>query len=69
MAKQPEVGPHVVNGKGLRCPHCEHERFWTRSTLMNTKGATFLGFEWANKEARNYVCDQCGHVLWFLEKP
>ncbi len=36
---------------------------------MNTKGATFFGFEWANKEATNYVCDQCNHVLWFLEKP
>ena len=64
-----EVNTHEVRGKPLRCPHCEHDRFWTRNTLMNTKGITFLGVEWANKAAQNYVCDQCGYVLWFLDKP
>ena len=69
MPRQPEAGPQTVHGKSLRCPHCENDTFWTRTTLMNTKGATFLGFEWANKEARNFVCDRCGHVQWFLGKP
>ena len=41
----------------------------TRTTLMNTKGVTFFGLEWANKAANNYVCDRCGYVLWFLDKP
>jgi len=68
MAKPISVGTHKISGKSLQCPHCEHDRFWTRSTLMNTKGVTFFGLEWTNKEATNYVCDQCGHVLWFLEK-
>ena len=27
------------------------------------------GFEWANKEAQNCVCNQCGYVMWFLSKP
>ena len=69
MAKELEVNTVAVHGRGLRCPHCEHDRFWSRTTLMNTKGATFFGFEWANKEAQNFVCDQCGYVMWFLQKP
>jgi hypothetical protein len=36
---------------------------------MNTKGATLFGWEWLNKAADNYVCDSCGYVVWFLEKP
>ena len=27
---------------------------------MNTRGASFLGFDWANSEADNYICDNCG---------
>jgi len=67
MAKQ-EASNQVVEGKALTCTHCGHDRFWTRSTLMNTKGASFLGFDWANKAAKNFVCDRCGLVLWFLDK-
>ena len=68
MAKELTVSSHNINGKDLQCPHCEHNRFWTRATLMNTPGITFLGLEWANKKATNYVCDRCGYVVWFLAK-
>lgn len=55
-------------GKKLVCPVCEYDKFWTRATLMNTRGASFFNFDWANKTAKNYICDQCGYVYWFLEK-
>lgn len=58
----------VVNDRAIACPMCGHDRFWTRQTLMNSRGATFLGFDWANRTASNFVCDQCGYVLWFLNK-
>ncbi|SDJ95242.1 hypothetical protein [Natronincola ferrireducens] len=58
----------VVEGKEILCPICGHDKYWTRETLMNTAGASFLGFDWANKAATNYVCHQCGYVLWFLGK-
>ena len=64
-----QASTHTVHGKALSCAHCGHDRFWTRGTLMNTRGITFFGLDWANKEADNYVCDQCGHVMWFLQKP
>lgn len=61
-------GERVVAGHTLRCPVCAHDRFWKRRTLMNTPGLTFFGVEWANRQAENFVCDRCGHVLWFLRE-
>jgi len=58
--------PVEVKGRVLVCPICGESEFWERETLMNTAGATFLGFEWANKAAANYVCDHCGYVYWFI---
>jgi rubrerythrin len=57
---------HTIKGNPLECPVCKHDRFWTRKTLLNTAGATFWGFDWANRQARNYVCESCGHILWFF---
>ncbi len=58
----------VVGGWDLECPICGHREFWKRKTLMNTPGLTFFGVEWANRQADNYVCDACGHVLWFVRE-
>ncbi len=63
-----EVKQREVKGHKLTCPICKQDQFWTRETLMNTTGMTLFGVEWANKAATNYVCDNCGHVLWFLNK-
>jgi hypothetical protein len=57
-----------VNGKLIKCPICDHDQFWKRKTLLNTSFMTMLGFDWANRESQNFVCDECGHVLWFLDK-
>ena len=62
-----EAGTVEIMGRPLTCPVCGDNRFWMRETLMNTSGAAFLGFDWANKAATNYICDQCGYVYWFLK--
>ena len=64
--KKPEISEYEIKGKKLICPFCGQKRFWIRKTLMNTPGVTFLGFDWANKEAVNYVCEKCGYIMWFL---
>ena len=61
-----EGTPLVVEGRHVPCPICAHDRFWTRQTLMDTRGAAFFGLDWANPSAENYVCLRCGHVLWFM---
>ena len=68
MNKKPEAAEHVVEGVRLTCPVCARTMFWTRTTLMNTTGMSFFDLDWANKSAKNYVCDHCGYVYWFLGK-
>jgi DNA-directed RNA polymerase subunit RPC12/RpoP len=63
-----EATTYQIEGYPLKCPICGFDRFWTRRTLMNTAGMTFLGVEWANKQADNYVCNRCGHILWFFRE-
>lgn len=68
MSKEKIISKHKVAGTVLECPICKNDEFWTRRTLMNTPGMTLFGIEWANKSALNYVCSQCGHVLWFVNQ-
>jgi len=55
-----------IAGKKLDCPICNHDRFTIRHALLNTRATTFLGFDFLNKKADNYVCQKCGHIMWFL---
>lgn len=57
-----------IKGNEVKCPICSHDKFRDKKTLMNTVGLSFFGFDWANKEAQNYICEECGHVLWFLKE-
>ncbi|UCF63128.1 MAG: hypothetical protein JSW33_11205 [bacterium] len=63
-----EAAERIIQGHALKCPVCGNKQFWKRKTLMNTPGMTFLGLDWANREAENYVCDGCGYILWFLRE-
>lgn len=49
----------------LKCPICGCEEFYDRKTLLNTAGMTYLGLDWANDEATNYVCRDCSYIFWF----
>ncbi len=58
---------HVL-GIPLRCQICNHAEFEKCQAQLNTAGATFLGFDWANRSADCYVCKLCGHIHWFMPK-
>jgi ribosomal protein S27AE len=64
-----DLDVYSIGENKIVCPICGSDKFWHRTTLMNTAGATFFGFDWANKEADNLVCGSCGYVLWFLFEP
>lgn len=68
MSENQEAKKRIIKGKELKCNVCNHDTFWERKTLMNTKMMTFVKLDWLNKKAQNYICDNCGHVLWFLDK-
>lgn len=61
-----QVEVEMSSGQKLTCLVCRHDRFHERNSLLNTRGATLLGFNWANREATNFVCAQCGYIHWFL---
>lgn len=66
MSDKRDAKGFAINGHALTCPVCRSTRFWTRRSLLNTKGMTFMDLDWLNKEADNYVCDTCGYIMWFL---
>jgi predicted nucleic-acid-binding Zn-ribbon protein len=55
-----------VCGKPFHCTACGNDRFQRRTALLNTSWATFLGFDWANRQADCAVCSRCGYIHWFL---
>ena len=56
----------IAAGRRLTCAVCGGTHFHERNSLLNTRAATFFRFDWANKEATNYICTQCGYVFWFM---
>jgi hypothetical protein len=55
-----------VDGRKLTCAVCAGQQFHERNSMLNTRLATFFNVDWANKEATNYICTQCGYIFWFL---
>ena len=55
----------VVVDKALTCLVCGGDRFAQREVLLNTSGATFLGFDAFNQAADGAVCTACGFVHHF----
>jgi predicted nucleic-acid-binding Zn-ribbon protein len=55
-----------VADRKLACPVCGAQQFHERNSMLNTRLATFFNVDWANKEATNYICAQCGYIFWFL---
>jgi hypothetical protein len=47
------------------CRVCDGRQFWERAAKLNSTGAEFLGFGWANKSARAVICAACGFIHEF----
>ena len=56
-----------IAGAVLSCSHCKNQKFHKDTRLLNSAGASFLGFDWANKQATIYICDNCRMIHWFAE--
>lgn len=68
LRRQPPAA-HAAGGLRVCCPHCECGAFYKGRALLNTSGMTFLGLDWANKEATTLTCARCGLVQWFAKAP
>lgn len=55
----------TVREKQLVCPVCENNLFIETRAQLNTAAASFFDLDWANKEARCFVCSECSYIYWF----
>jgi hypothetical protein len=63
----PEAGPYRVHNAPLKCLVCGHQEFESRRFLLNTRGLTFMNWDWANKDAAAAICTRCRFVHWFAD--
>ena len=51
------------------CPCCKHSSFDKDYRQLNSRGATFFGVDWANKQVPILICTRCSYILWFMDEP
>jgi predicted nucleic-acid-binding Zn-ribbon protein len=56
-------------GAAIHCPCCRNDTFDLDHRQLNTAGMTFLGLDWANRQAAILVCKRCSHIMWFMDDP
>jgi DNA-directed RNA polymerase subunit RPC12/RpoP len=64
-SKPRQAEPVEIHGRALVCPYCGHDRFWVRRSMLNSRFRTFLGSDYSDPQAVNYICERCGHIEWF----
>lgn len=60
---------YSVGGKQVTCSHCGGQDFDLGRAMLNTRGFTFFGLDWANRGANLLICKRCGEVRWFVAEP
>ena len=65
----PDPSEYVVAGRPVRCPHCGEGKFAASRALLNTRGRTAFGVDWADPSATILICAECGRLEWFATEP
>ena len=55
----------IVKDRKLVCPVCDHDQFIETRAQLNTALASLFDVDFANKEARCFVCSECTYIYWF----
>ncbi|MFG2076864.1 hypothetical protein SAMN05421874_111120 [Nonomuraea maritima] len=55
----------LPHGVMLLCDTCDNDVFEVHTWKLQTTGMTFLGLDWANRDATCYVCTACRRIHWF----
>lgn len=58
-----------VRNKIIACACCQNNTFGKDYRQLNSRGATFFGFDWANRNATVLICRECSHIMWFAHEP
>jgi hypothetical protein len=57
----------IVGGRLVPCPVCGNEHFEERAILMNTRAATLVEVDWADRGADARICRRCRYVMMFAQ--
>ncbi len=60
---------YYAGGVQIKCPCCGHDAFDKDFRQLNSRGATFFGLDWANRNATLLICQNCTHISWFMAEP
>jgi hypothetical protein len=64
--KTREPMEYEIHGHRIICPICHRREFWTRRALRVTRWMSFFDAEWwGDRSDINFICANCGHILWF----
>ncbi len=63
------IGQYSLDGKPVRCPHCNGAHFKSDEAQLNTAFATLLDLDWTNKSATILICNSCSQIQWFGTRP
>ena len=55
----------MVKDRKLICPVCDKDLFIETRAQLNTAVASLFDVDFANKEARCFVCSNCTYIFWF----
>lgn len=66
LFKKKEPQTVEVAGNLLRCPVCNNDLFWTRTTPINSSVSAFFNLPGSGRIATCFVCSECTHISWFL---
>ncbi|MFC4306120.1 hypothetical protein [Cohnella boryungensis] len=58
-----------AGGVIIVCPCCQNDTFDKDYRQLNSRGATFFGLDWANRNAVLLTCRRCTHISWFMSEP
>lgn len=60
---------YTAGGVGIKCSCCGNDTFQKDYRQLNSRGATFFGLDWANRNATILICLRCSFISWFMEEP
>ena len=60
---------YTIADKQSRCPHCGETTFFTRRSLLATRGSAGVDLEWLSPSATILICAECGRIEWFAHEP
>lgn len=57
----------LANGQVLKCVVCGGDQFTENAWKLQTTGMSLFDLDWANRDARCFVCVSCKYIHWFFE--